>query len=155
MANDARSRGLNLAQLLRVPFQALVAELHRRLAEAGYPDIRPAHSVVFAHLGTEGIRLGELAERAQLTKQLVTYLVDALESSGYVERAPDPRDGRARLVRLTERGRIAAEVGGEIIHQIEREWYQALGASELRDLRALLERLVEVIEEQPTRRDQG
>jgi DNA-binding MarR family transcriptional regulator len=139
---------MNFAQLLRVPFQALVAELHRRLAEAGYPDIRPAHSVIFAHVGTEGIRLGELAERAQLTKQLVTYLIDALESSGYVERVPDLRDGRARLVRLTERGRIAAEVGGEIIGQIEAEWSQALGETELRQLRARLEHLVGVIDNQ-------
>lgn len=148
MEANRQARRMNFAQLLRVPFQALVAELHRRLAEAGYPDIRPAHSVIFAHVGTEGIRLGELAERAQLTKQLVTYLIDALESSGYVERVPDLRDGRARLVRLTERGRIAAEVGGEIIGQIEAEWSQALGETELRQLRARLEHLVGVIDNQ-------
>ena len=147
MVNPPSTRPLNFAQLLRIPFQALVTELHRRLAEAGYPDIRPVHTVVFAHVGTEGMRLGELAERAQLTKQFVTYLIDSLELSGYVERVPDSRDGRARIVRLTERGRIASQTGGAIIAQIEQDWATALGGDDLRTLRGLLARLVDTVEE--------
>jgi DNA-binding MarR family transcriptional regulator len=140
--SDEPANQLNLAQLLRIPFQSLVAELHRRLAEVGYPDIRPAHSVVFAHVGTEGMRLSELAERTQLTKQLINYLVGAIEECGYVERVPDPSDGRARLVRLTERGRIAGEQAGAIIQEIEAEWVDAIGANDMRELRRILETLV-------------
>jgi|SRR5579883_2425300 DNA-binding MarR family transcriptional regulator len=133
---------LNLAQLLRIPFQALVTELHRRLAAAGYPDIRPTHTAIFAHLDERGLRLGELAERAQLSKQLMNYLVTAMEARGYVERAPDPSDGRARIVRLTPRGAQASRAGREIINAIEAEWSAQLGADELRTLRGGLEQLV-------------
>ena len=138
-------RQLNLAQLLRMPFQALVSELHTQLAAKGYPDIPATHTIVFALLDTQGIRLSELAKRAQLTKQLVNYLVSAVEERGYVERVPDPRDGRAKIVRLTERGQQAAQVGSEIIASIERTWAASLGAEDMDELRSLLERLVGVL----------
>lgn len=138
---------LNFAQLLRIPFEALVTELHTRLAAKGYPDIPATHTIVFAHVDKQGIRLGELARRAQLTKQLVNYLVTALEERGYVERVPDPIDGRARIVRLTERGQQAAQVGSEIIASIEREWTTSPGSENMDNLRSLLERLVSLIEQ--------
>jgi len=135
----------NLAQLLAVPFQAIVAELHARLAAAGYGDIRPHHGPVFGYLPAEGARLSELAERAQTTKQLMAYLVDALEERGYVERVPDPTDRRAKLVRFTTRGRAAARAGGAIIHGIEAEWGRRIGEQHMRDLRSLLGHLAGVI----------
>ena len=141
---------LNFAQLLRMPFQTLVTELHAQLAAKGYPDIPATYTIVFAHIDTQGIRLSELAKRAQLTKQLVTYLVTALEERGYVERVPDPHDGRAKIVRLTERGRQAAQIGSEIIEGIERAWAASLGPEDMDELRSLLERLVGVL-----RRQQG
>lgn len=137
---------LNFAQLLRIPFQALVTELHERLAEMGYPDIRPTHTLIFALVDSGGIRLSELAERAQMTKQLVNYMVTSIEELGYVERVPDPEDGRAKIVRLTERGYQASQVGKEIIQSIEQTWADKLGAQDMRELRSLLERLVGAVE---------
>ena len=139
---------LNLAQLLRIPFQALVSELHKQLAAQGYPDIPATHTIVFALVDKQGIRLSELAKRAQLTKQLVNYLVTAVEEQGYVERVPDPRDGRAKIVRLTERGQQAALVGSEIIEGIEHAWAASLGTEDMEELRILLERLVGLLRRQ-------
>lgn len=136
---------LNFAQLLRIPFQALVAELHERLADMGYPDIRPTHTLIFALADREGMRLTELAERAQMTKQLVNYLVTSIEELGYVERLPDPGDGRAKIVRLTERGYQASQAGKEIIQGIEQAWAEKLGVRDMQELRSLLERLVSVV----------
>jgi DNA-binding MarR family transcriptional regulator len=136
---------LNFAQLLRIPFQALVAELHEHLAEMGYADIRPTHTIIFALVDKEGMRLGELAERAQMTKQLINYIVSSIEELGYVERVPDPDDGRAKIVRLTERGYQASQVGSEIIQRIEKEWADQLGRQNMQELRSLLERLVGVV----------
>ncbi len=48
--------------------------------------------------------------------------MDVLERRGYLHRAPDPSDGRARLVRLTPRGRRAARVAREEIAAIELLW---------------------------------
>ena len=145
MERGQKKEQLNFAQLLRMPFQALVSELHTQLAANGYPDIPAAYTIVFALVDAQGIRLSELAKRAQLTKQLVNYLVTAVEERGYVERVPDPSDGRAKIVRLTKRGQEAAQVGSDIIEGIEREWAASLGAEDMDELRSLLDRLVGII----------
>jgi DNA-binding MarR family transcriptional regulator len=128
----------NIGVLLRVPSQQLILKLHRRLAEAGYPDIRPAHGYIFQHIQPEGSRLTDLAERAQLTKQSISYLVDYLEARGYLERGPDPTDGRSKLVRLTEAGRELMNVADRIFAQMEEEMSAKMGSEDLQTLRHLL-----------------
>jgi DNA-binding MarR family transcriptional regulator len=76
------------------------------LAAAGY-DITLAQARVFQRIDQDGSRITDLAEAAVLTKQTVGFLVDQLQRAGYVERTPDPRDGRARLVRVAPRGAAA------------------------------------------------
>ena len=93
-----------LPPLLENAREAGFEELHRRLAERGYADIRHAHGCVFRWVEPEGTRLTELAELAGHSKQAVGEFVCDLEARGYVERVPDPADGRAKIIRLTERG---------------------------------------------------
>ncbi|WP_307848600.1 MarR family transcriptional regulator [Microbispora oryzae] len=73
------------------------------LAAAGHTDITRAQGKLLQRVGEEGSPVTELAESAQVTKQTAGYLVDQVERTGYLERAPDPTDARARLVRLTNR----------------------------------------------------
>ncbi|CCF82840.1 MarR family winged helix-turn-helix transcriptional regulator [Nitrolancea hollandica] len=146
VARDPEDRRM-LGALLRIPFQAIVARIQEGLVMAGYTDLRPAHFVVFQHMRPEGVRLTELAEAAQITKQSMGYLVDYLEREGYTERMPDPTDGRARVIRLTERGKDVERTAREILRNIEVEWSDRLGEERmgqlretLRDLAAMLER---------------
>jgi DNA-binding MarR family transcriptional regulator len=135
----------NLVILLRIPFQMMVNELHSRLTKLGYSDSPAAHTIISALLGTEGMRMSELAARTQTTKQVMNYLVNAVEESGYVERVPDPSDGRAKIVRLTASGLKAASDARDILFSIEREWSALYGEQEMGELRAHLERLVSII----------
>jgi DNA-binding MarR family transcriptional regulator len=132
----------NIGHLLRIPFQAVVARVATGIVAAGFNEIRPAHSSVFQHIRPEGSRLSELAESAQMTKQSMSYLVNDLEEHGYVERRPDPRDGRAVLIVLTQRGWEQVYAAAQIIDEIEREWAELLGARRSAQLRALLEDLL-------------
>lgn len=132
----------NTAQLLRMPYQAFIGRLFEGLAVAGYADIHPSHAIVFQHLRAEGSRVTELAERTQLTKQYVGRLVTELEERGYLERAPDPRDGRAKLVRLSARGWEATRAAEGIIAGIEVAWRQRVGEEEYVEMRR---RLVDLI----------
>lgn len=122
--------------LLGAGYRQIVACVHARLAEAGFDDVRPAHMTIFQHLRPEGSRIGELAERAQLTNQSVGYLVDHLERRGYVERRPDPTNRRATLVCLTERGWEEMRACGRILDELERALAERLGPERLARLHA-------------------
>src|SRR5919202_6571589 len=137
----ARRAPENLGILLREPYRVANERLHRRFAESGHPDVRTPHGNVFAYLDDDGTRVSVLAERAQITKQSMAELVAHLEEHGYVERVPDPSDGRAKLVRATPRGREVFAIARETIGEVNARLEQRLGPEKVRRLRALLEEL--------------
>lgn len=126
---------------MRDPALAMNELVSEALAQRGFPDFRTAHGAIGQHIGDRGSRVTELAQLAQVSKPTVVYLVNDLERLGYVERVPDPADGRAKLVRLTERGRRAQEAAREIVAQIEHDWSEVLGRRDFAALRELLQRL--------------
>jgi DNA-binding MarR family transcriptional regulator len=132
-----------IGALLRVPYLSVVTTVYAGLVTAGYDDLRPAHLAVFQHIDVEsGSRPTDLADKALMTKQSMGYLVDYLEEHGYVVRAPDPVDGRARLVRLTDRGMAVTRVAQQIVQGIELEWAGVLGKRRMADLQQTLQELV-------------
>jgi DNA-binding MarR family transcriptional regulator len=68
----------------------------------------------------------------------VGSIVDALEGAGYVERIPDPADGRARLVAVTAKGQNLVELSIPEIREIETAWESEVGQARLRELRRTL-----------------
>ena len=125
--------------LLDAAFAEFEAELSRRIATTAYADIRLAHGCVFGHIDPDGSRLTDLADRAHMTKQSVGEVTNDLEQRGYVERVPDPSDGRAKIIRLTARGHEAQALGWDLIDEIEREWADRFGAERIVALREALE----------------
>jgi len=137
----ARERPENLAILLREPFRTMSDQLMSRLAEAGHPEVRFAHGNLFQYLDDAGTRVGVLAQRAAVSKQAMAQLVAHLEQHGYVERVPDPDDGRAKLVRATERGREVYAIASKLMADVEARVTERLGEAKLRRLQALLAEL--------------
>jgi DNA-binding MarR family transcriptional regulator len=131
----------NIGRLLLRAQRDFDAELNTRLRERGYPDVRLAHSALFAHIDSEGTRSSELAERAGMTKQGMGQLVADLEKKGYVERVEDSADRRAKLVRLTKKGRHHVRIAREIISEIEEAYARRLGDGRLETLRTILKDL--------------
>jgi DNA-binding MarR family transcriptional regulator len=138
LAGSAGHERPNLGILLRDPFQEVVRRVSVGLAEAGFDDLRPAHTAVFQHIEAGGSRLTDLAERAQITKQSMGYLIDYLEQHGYLERRPDPTDRRAALISLTDRGWEQVRAALRIIARVEEEWATGLGEPRMQQLRELL-----------------
>lgn len=120
------------------------AEFDRRLAEAGMADLSLSLGTnVMRHLhGDQGIRLGSLVEMAGVSKQAISQQVAHLQARGYVLVETDPDDGRAKQVRLTDKGARSQQVSRPIFAALEKEWQQRFGATEIRDLRAVLERIL-------------
>jgi|SRR6188472_179887 DNA-binding MarR family transcriptional regulator len=135
----------NLAVLLREPFRIGSERLHERFAQRGHAEVRTPHGNVFGFLDDEGTRVSVLAQRAQVTKQSMAELVAHLERHGYVERVPDPADGRAKLVRATPRGKELYAIAREFVAELEQRWTEQLGARKMRQLRQLLVELNEAL----------
>jgi DNA-binding MarR family transcriptional regulator len=109
------------------------------VADTPYSDIRITHGCVFGNIDPDGTRLTDLAARANMTKQSVGEVATELERRGYIERVPDPGDGRAKIIRLTERGRDAQALGFRIIDELEQEWGERFGVERVAALREALE----------------
>ena len=128
-----------MIRLLENGFDAFAEEMTRRVADTPYSDIRITHGCVFGNIDPDGSRLTDLAERAHMTKQSVGEVATELERRGYLERVPDPDDGRAKIIRLTERGREARALGFQIMDEMERDWGERFGVERVAALRDALE----------------
>jgi DNA-binding MarR family transcriptional regulator len=128
-----------MIRLLSVATDQFAEELYERIAETPFDDIRAGHGCVFGNIDPDGSRLTDLAERAMMTKQSVGEMTTDLEHRGYVERVPDPSDGRAKIIRLTDRGRAAQQVGRELIDALEHDWAERYGEERVAALREALE----------------
>lgn len=135
---------INTPVLMFVAYRHAETRIFAGLAEAGYNDVTLAQGRLFARIADDGSRLTDLAESGQVTKQTAGYLVDQLEKLGYVERVPDPRDARARLVVPSAKGEEVRRAARRIEQEIETEWAAYLGPRRYRALREALTALREV-----------
>jgi DNA-binding MarR family transcriptional regulator len=135
---------LNTGLLLYIPYRWLENRVIAALHEAGYGDITTAQMKILQRIGPDGTRLTDLAEQAQVTKQTAGFLVDQLEKAGWVERVPDPTDKRARLVRISGRGKEAIPIATAAVAEVEAEWAAHLGKRQMTQLRQILARLREI-----------
>ena len=136
MAHATRA---NLGFLLAKASQRWNERLAEGFAGEGFPEVRPAYGSVLVPLFEEdGLRMGEIAHRARLSKQTVTTLVRLCEREGLVVRSPDPGDGRARIVNLTPKARRFEPAAERVLARLERETIAALGARRAADTRRAL-----------------
>ena len=141
-AGDGPAIGQLLVRLLQ-HFRSDVFEL----AEAGgFTDLRPVHLQVFGNLRGEGVRLTVLAERAQLSLSAMAELVDDLQHLGYLERVPDPTDGRARLIQPTDRGEAALLLAGARVAEIELRWGDIVGVARYETAKRTLQQLLAALD---------
>lgn len=122
--------------------QAWRREFVAAMTEAGHAWFAQARGNLLVHIGPKGIRQGDLAERAGLTKQAVQQFVDELVADGIVMRTPDETDARARRITLTPAGEAAMHDADRIKLQIEAAWRAQLGSDAFDQLEALLRQVV-------------
>lgn len=137
-----------LARLLLDAHRTLSSDLVEELEERGWPDLRASQATLVLNVDRRaGTRLTELARRAGVTKQATMVVVDELEVRGLVRRTPDPDDGRAKVVRLTARGRTCAAECRRAVAAVEARARRSLGGRRHEGLREALELLLETEEE--------
>jgi DNA-binding MarR family transcriptional regulator len=128
--------------LMRILLRQTSLRTSEALAEHGYGDLRPMHMLVIERLFLSEVRATELTETIGLTKQATGQILDRMEDLGYIRRIPDPNDGRAKVLQLTERGQRAARTLRSIANENEAEWVSTLGQTRHQQLRAALGSLI-------------
>ena len=107
------------------------------LADAGWPRLTPAQSLVFAHLDPQGVPPAALARRLGTSRQGVQELVAGLVRHGLLAVDADPTRRGGRLVVLTDQGRALTSDARRLLGALE----QSLGRERAEQLRSLLTHL--------------
>ncbi|GAA3282946.1 MarR family transcriptional regulator [Dactylosporangium vinaceum] len=131
-----------LGLLLRLAAQQWATDMDAALQAHGVSGLTPAHAKVIPFVPPEGIQIGELAQLAKVRKQSMASSVDLLTTSGHVTRRPDPNDGRASLIFLTDKGRALRPASRAAGEQVEEAWADIVGRDHMEHLRQTLTRLL-------------
>lgn len=127
-------------------FRFGLVEIRERIStgvlEAGFDDVRATHVTLFRWPGPDGRRPGEVAADVQISKQRVNDLLRDLERLGYLALELDSSDSRARIIRLTQRGRRLHNTAVAIHARVEAEWAQAIGQPRYEQVRRALNELI-------------
>ena len=133
-----------LEVLSRVSRLARHLDLARREAFETH-DLEPWEFDVLAALRREGppyaLSPGRLLQVTLVTSGTMTNRIDRLEAKGFVDRVPDPNDGRGVQVTLTDDGRARVDAALTDLLAHEREILAALPAADRDHLADLLRRL--------------
>jgi DNA-binding MarR family transcriptional regulator len=126
--NHSRLDTGNLGFLLAKASQRWNELLAEGFAEHGFPEVRPSYgSVLLPLFGEDGLRMGQIAERARLSKQTMTTMVRLCERDGLVIRERDAVDGRAFRIYLSDRAKTFRPAAEEVLREIDHEVLAALG----------------------------
>ena len=118
----------NLGFLLAKASQRWNELLAEGFAEHGFPEVRASYGSVLLPLFEEdGLRMGQIAQRASLSKQTMTTMVRLCERDGLVVRERDAEDGRAFRIYLSDRANAFRPVANAVSREIDHEVLAALG----------------------------
>ncbi|MCA9576373.1 MAG: MarR family winged helix-turn-helix transcriptional regulator [Polyangiales bacterium] len=125
-----------LARLFAMGMNTLVTGLHARLAERGFPDVRPAFAFVLLAARDRSLTGNDVAELMGMTKQAASKLIDAMEAEHFVSRKPHPADARAKVLQIAPRGRRLLATAESIYAELEDEWAEVLGRARVDAMRS-------------------
>lgn len=122
-----------IAQLSGAAFERVLPE---GLSLAGFSVLNH-----FVRLDREFESPSQLARNFQVTKGAMTNTLQRLEAAGYVKVAPDPADGRGKLVRITRAGRAAREKSVSSLAPLVADLLERFPAEDLRRILPTLTQL--------------
>ena len=116
MSASAGQLSVSIIRMLRM--------LHATRARAPrvHPGLEPSHHAVLVALRDNPARVGDIAERNISDASTVSRQVSHLTALGLVEKVPDPQDGRAQVVALSDEGRAVLD---ELVARRE-AWFEEL-----------------------------
>ncbi|MDT0380168.1 MarR family transcriptional regulator [Streptomyces sp. DSM 42041] len=119
-----------------------VGVVNRELARRLPHDCPPASAGLLTLLRRHGeMRMSRLTELLGIDLSVTSRHVAHAADRGWIERLPDPHDGRSRLLRLTHSGESRLDELSELATETMREFLGDWSAEDVATLSSLLERL--------------
>lgn len=128
-------KDMPLARLMAIAYRFFIEQLHVRLKDEGYKDVRPAFGFVLLAAREQGTTAKEIAVLMGMSKQAAAKLVDAMVKRRYLGRHENPRDARVTVLRLTKRGAALLQTVEHIYACLEKEWAETIGERALEAMR--------------------
>lgn len=144
MSHDEQGRGLGPcnATALRKAARHVTQLYDNVLAPSG---LRSTQRSILAQIArSNGAGVVELADLLVLDRSSFSHNLQPLVRDGMVNVEVDPKDKRARVVRLTQLGRDRLEHSNVLWQQAQGQFEAAFGVQDAKDLRETLGRVVSV-----------
>ncbi len=131
----------HIGRLLLTAFDYFEYRLMQRVHAAGFTYVRYVHFNVLRNLEMAGNKIGDIAERAGITKAAMGQMVAECMRLGIVDQTPDPNDARARIVTYTAAGRELRGMLHQAVTEVEAEMRATVGDADMDALRRSLDKL--------------
>ena len=141
----ARREQILLRLLFRIT-RHMTVETVSRMQARGIVGMQPAYPRLLGNLDTEGTRIGALARRMGITRQAAAQLTKEIERAGFIERQPDPDDGRGIIVRFTPMGRAGLDCAVAVMAEIEAEYAAIIGRADMVHMKSSLALLLSKVD---------
>ena len=105
--------------------------MHTLLEHYGHQNLRLNFEPYIALVGDHGARLSDIADTLGVSRQSANQTANVIEAAGYVTRAPDPCDGRARLLVLTTAGQQLRSDGARVVADLQSQIGQLVSPKDL------------------------
>jgi len=129
----------------------LIAKIHqvsgrvftRKLKEHGITEINPAQGrILFVLWKNDDVPIRILAERTMLEKSTLTSMLDRLEESGHITRAPSRDDRREIIISRTDKDRAFQQLYDKASAEMTEIFYLGLSEKERNEIDRYLEKLL-------------
>lgn len=138
------SKPADLTREIQETWYTLERKLAVNVTESGSAGLRPVHVAILRVLEPDGARISEIARQLGITRQAVAQTVAVMVDRDIVEFAPDPTDGRAKLLRYTARGRESQRAALRAADELEATYVTRVGRQRAEQLRIELAELRKV-----------
>lgn len=138
----SKVRDVHLGRMLLKLERHFTRQVLQKLAADGIEDITLRHFVIIPYIDHKGIRAVDIARQVGITKQAVSKLVDELVQKDYLELKPDPTDGRAFLVSMSEKGNEFLKLTIKYTQQVESQWCNQVGEDDFKTMKSAMTTLL-------------
>lgn len=112
--------------------------LQNSMRKAGLPPLSRTKSMIMVNISDGITRPSDLARNIGISRQAIQQTLVEMEKSGLITLAPDPADGRAKIVKFSRRGTGIGKIAFDALDEIEAELTRRLGVRAVKQVKELL-----------------